>query len=776
MTPVTILEKLHFGWGARLPLVLQTEAAECGLACLAMVSGYYGASSDLAELRRRFGLSLRGATLKDVVRIADQLGLASRPVRLELEELAQLSLPSLLHWDLNHFVVLKRASQSGVVIHDPAVGARRLSLSEVSKHFTGVALEFSPVGGFTVAQAAPRLQWRGLLGRLVGLKRSLAQLFVLALAIQVFAIVSPLFMQWVVDNALVTADQDLLLTLTIGFSLLLLIRVSVSAMREWLLIALGASLKVQGRANLFSHLVHLPASYFEARHLGDVMSRFGSQETILQAITTDAVEAVLDGLLASFTMGVMFLFAPTLAVIVVAGACLYALLRWVSYTPLRHASAEAIVWAARRDSHFLETLRGIKTIKLFNSQDERRSHWLNLLVETINRQLTTQKLQLLFRVANSLLTGVLAILIVWLGAQRVLENTFSVGLLLAFISYKDQFLDRVSNLINKMLDLQLLRLHAERLADIALTPPEVHEQPVEQGTRERRPAAIEARNLRFRYSENDPWVLDGVNLRIDAGESVAIAGASGCGKTTLLKLLTSLLQPTEGEILIDGQPLARLGVQRYRSMIGVVMQDDQLFAGSIADNISFFSAAPDLRRIEECAQLAAVHDEIVAMAMGYGTLIGDMGTVLSGGQKQRVLLARALYHDPVILLLDEATSHLDGAREKEVSAAIRVRQVTRVIVAHRQETIRSADRVITLKEGKVMNDQRLTAERVIVLEQNQVSNRQAPRPQTATTNGAKSVTLSREDRTPRPPLVAAALEDDSRRTRPLLLAGRPKRG
>lgn len=597
-----MLDRLNLGWRRKLPLTLQTEAAECGLACLAMIASYYGSHADLAELRRRFGLSLKGATLQDLVRIADQMGFASRPVRLELEELQLLETPCILHWDLNHFVVLKRVSRSGVILHDPAVGVRRLPLSEVSKHFTGVAMELSLTGGFEPVVEAPRVRMRALLGRLVGISRSLGQLFALALAIEVFAVVSPFFMQWIVDDALVTADYDLLLTLVIGFALFLVIRVSISAMRGWLLIALGASLKVQGRANLFSHLINLPAAYFEARHLGDVMSRFSSQETILQAFTTDLVEAILDGILASITLLVMFIFAPSLAAVVLAGAVLYALLRWASFTPLRQASAEAIVWGARRDSHFLETLRGIKAIKLFNGQEERRSYWLNLLVETVNRQLTTQKLQLLVRTTNSLLLGLLGILIIWLGARRVLEQTFSVGMLFAFISYKDQFLDRVSNLINKVLDLQLLRLHAERLADIALTTPEPRGQVADRVAPPPMPASIEVRDLRYRYSENDPWVLDGVSFRIEAGESVAIAGASGGGKTTLLKVLASLLPPTSGEILIDGQPLPRLGIEQYRSMIGVVMQDDQLFAGSIADNISF------LPPILTCNALKSVRD------------------------------------------------------------------------------------------------------------------------------------------------------------------------
>jgi ATP-binding cassette subfamily B protein RaxB len=348
-------------------------------------------------------------------------------VRLELDELRLLKTPCILHWDLNHFVVLKSVGRHGVVIHDPGMGVRRLPLSEVSKHFSGVALELTPSGNFQPTQAAPRLRVRALLGHMVGLISSLGQLFLLALAIEVFAVVSPFFMQWVVDHALVTADRDLLLTLALGFSLLL--RTVVLAMRGWMLIALGAELTVQGRTNLFAHLISLPATYFETRHLGDVMSRFGSQETILRAITTDVVETLLDGLMAGITLIVMFVFAPVLAAVVLAGASLYGLLRWVAYTPLRQASAEAIVWAARRDSHFLETLRGIKTIKLFNGQEDRRTHWLNLLVETVNRQLTTQKLQLLFRTANSLLVGVLAILVVWLGAQRVLDNTFSVGML-----------------------------------------------------------------------------------------------------------------------------------------------------------------------------------------------------------------------------------------------------------------------------------------------------------------------------------------------------------
>jgi ATP-binding cassette subfamily B protein RaxB len=700
---MSTLEGVNLGWRTRLPVVLQIEPAECGLSCLAMVAAYFGAHFDAAALRRRFGLSLKGATLKEIMRIAGQLGLAARPLRLELDELRLLRTPAILHWDLNHFVVLKSVRGGAAVIHDPAAGVRRLHMTELSKHFTGVALELTPTSGFEPVERPPRVRMRTLLGRLVGIKSSLAHLAALALAMEIFAMASPLFLEWVVDQALVSADASLLLALVLAFTLLLLMQTAVSAMRGWMVIVVGASLKVQARSNLLSHLLRLPASFFEMRHLGDVMSRFGSQEKILQAITTELVVAILDGLMCGVTVAIMLAFSPLLTAIVAAGALIYAVLRWALYTPLRQASAESIVWGARRDSHFLETLRGIKTIKLFNGQEERRAQWLNLLVGTVNRELTAQKLQLLFRTGRSLLLGALAILVIWLGAIQVLDHRFSVGMLVAFIAYKDQFLRRVTELADKLVDLQMLRIHAERLGDIALTAPEPHDYG-NPSLPASWPVTVEARHLSFRYGGNDPWILDDVSFRIEAGESVAVIGPSGCGKTTLLKLLAGLLQPTSGEILVDGEPLARIGVEHYRAMIGVVMQDDQLFAGSIADNISFFATRPDLEQIVRCARMAAVHDDVAAMPMGYATLIGDMGTVLSGGQKQRVLIARALYREPRLLLLDEATSHLDVEREGAVNAAIGAAPVTRIIIAHRPETIRSADRAIVLAQGKIIEN------------------------------------------------------------------------
>ena len=700
---MSIADKLQIGFGRRLPMVLQAEAAECGIACLVMISGYFGRREDLSAMRHA-GYSLRGVTLGELMEIGEQFQFVSRPLRLELHELTELQTPCILHWNLNHFVVLKKATKKGIVIHDPAGGIRRLSMAEVSNSFTGVAVEMTPMADFRRKSSAPRVKITSVLGRLVGIRSAAAKLLSLALAMEVVKIVTPFFMQLVVDHALVNASTDLLTTLVIGFALLALVQTGLSLMQNVMLMGLGASLTVQSRAGLFTHLLRLPSSFFESRHMGDIMSRFESQDEILDTITKELLEAILDGLMVGLTLVIMYLYSPTLSLVVVGTAALYALLRWALYRPQRDASAEEIVWRARMDSHLLETMRGIKTIKLFNAVNARQSHWFSLLVNATNRSISVERLSVVSETFHVLLLGLSKVLVVWLGALAVLASTLSVGMLLAFVAYMDQFLERVSALIDRFVQLRMLRLHAERLGDIALTSPEPLDTAARMVRSPKPSVSVEVRGLSFRYSEADPMIIDDVNFVIKPGESVAITGASGSGKSTLVKMLASLLEPTEGEILIDGRPISGMGLTNYRDMVGIVMQDDRLFAGSIEDNISFFSEKLDREWAEECAQLAGIHDEILDMAMGYQTLIGDMGTILSGGQQQRLLLARALYRDPKLLLLDEATSFLDVDKEAEVNAAIASLNITRIMVAHRPETIRSADRIIEIGNNRVMKD------------------------------------------------------------------------
>ncbi|MBQ0961938.1 peptidase domain-containing ABC transporter [Ideonella sp. 4Y11] len=703
-TPPSWLERLQMGWTPRLVPVLQTEAAECGLACVAMLLGHHGTLTDLATLRSRHGASPQGMTLADLSRVAQAEHLATRAVRLETDELSQLRLPCVLHWDLAHFVVLVAVEGTRCRIVDPASGERRIGMDELSRRFTGVALEAWPDSSFVPREEAQPVSVRRLIGRVEGLTATLWRVFSVSLLLEALALASPLFMQWVVDHVVVSRDTSLLGTLAIGFVLLLLVQQVFTVARAWLVLRVGTQLRVQWRSNVLQHLLKLPLDWFARRHLGDVMSRFGSVANIQQVLTTTFVETALDGLMVLFTLGLMLLYSPWLTLFATLAVLAYALLRALRYRPLREASAERLVRGALESSHLLETVRGIRTLRLFDRTPERMATWQTLMVAEVNAGLKVQRLDIVYRTARRLLTGLAGLGLLWLGAREVMAGTLSVGMLLAFLAYRTQFDTRFGELINKYFDLRMLQLDAQRLSDIVLTAPEV-EGPAVTAPLSTQPPAIEIDGLAFRYAEGTPEVLRGLTLRIAPGESVAITGPSGCGKTTLLNLLLGVHTPQRGEIRVDGQPLPTLGLARWRAQVGTVLQDDTLFAGSIADNISCFDPRPDPAWIEQCARLAAVHEDIARMPMGYHSLVGDMGSTLSGGQRQRVVLARALYRRPRVLILDEATSHLDLAREAEVGSAIARQPVTRIIVAHRPQTLALADRVIEIGDGGVLRDE-----------------------------------------------------------------------
>ena len=685
--------------------ILQSEVAECGLACLAMIATAHGQATTLQDLRRRFPVALKGMKLRDLLEVAAGIGFSGRPLKLDLPFLAKLSLPCILHWDMNHFVVLSQVRRGSVTVLDPAVGERRLSLDEVSAHFTGVAVELTPNADFKPAAPPPRVSLAALTGKVLGLRRSLVQILLVALVLELFAIVAPLCNQLIIDDVLTSGDRDLLKVLLIGFGLLLVTQTALGLARSWMLVLLTQTLSLQWRGNTFAHLLRLPVGFFERRHLGDITSRFGAVDAIQKTLTTAAIEALLDGLMGVAALVMMLIYAWPLALVVIAAVLLYGLLRWAAYRPLRDAAAERLVVAARESTHFLETLRAMTPLKLFGREQERRAQWQNLIVEVQNRDVRTAKLSMAMSTANTFLFGVENLLVLFLGAGLILDGqqagtvTMTVGMLFAFLSYKGQFTGRVSALINYAVELRMLGLHAERLADIALEPPEPDEVPDHDLAHLE--ASLELRDVSFRYGEREPWILRHVNLTVPAGQSIAITGPSGSGKTTLLKVLLGLLAPEEGEVRYGGMPMRQLGLRNVRRQIGTVMQEDVLLTGSLADNIACFDTQPDPERVQAAAMLAQIHEDICRMPMGYQTLVGDLGSGLSGGQKQRVLLARAIYRRPRILALDEATSHLDVTRERAVTANLARLPLTRLMIAHRPDTIAGAERVIVLDGGAV---------------------------------------------------------------------------
>jgi len=689
-----VQDGLRFSRRRQLPVIYQAEAAECGLAAITMIANYHGHDFDLAEMRRRASTSLKGANLALLMLVASRLKLNSRPLKLELDELPDLQVPCVLHWDFDHFVVLKEVKGKSVTIHDPARGAATYPLEEVSKHFTGIALELEPAADFTADGSRERFSLRALLASVTGLKRSLLQVFLLALGLEVFVMLGPLYMQWVIDQALVSADSELLTLISVGFLLLTIFQVAVTALRSWSITWISANITVQWIDSLFGRLLHLPLEYFEKRHVGDVVSRFGSIQAIQKTLTTQFVGVILDGLMSSLTLVLMFVYSAKLALLVILGFALYMALRWYFFGELRTATEEQIIYSARQQSDLFESMRGIQAIKLANQQEPRRSRYANAQVQTTNRDVVIQKLTIAYQAGNGLIFGLQRVAVIWLAAKMVLDGQMSAGMLVSFVAYADQFATRGGKLVDQWNDFKMLGLHAERIADIALTAPE---KGLHADTNlEPRDASIEVRDLSFRYSDNEPWVIRHFSARVEAGECVAIAGPSGCGKTTLAKLILGLLVPTEGQILFGGVDIRKLGLGRYREQLGAVLQDDQLFAGSVGENIAFHDTVFDEEKIRSAAMQAHVHEDVEAMTMGYHSMVGDMGSSLSGGQKQRVLLARALYRKPRLLVLDEATSHLDVARERLVNDTIKGLSLTRLVIAHRPETLASADRLIEL--------------------------------------------------------------------------------
>jgi ATP-binding cassette subfamily B protein RaxB len=451
--------------------------------------------------------------------------------------------------------------------------------------------------------------------------------------------------------------------------------------------------------NLVRHMLRLPAEFFEKRHVGDILSRLGSVQPIQDAITKGLVAVVIDGMMACFAAAILFFYSTTLALVVIVSVLLNVMLAVLMYPGMRQRLEEEILAHAKEQSHLMETVRAATTIKVLGREVEREASWRNLYAEVMNTGVSVGKLQLTLIFAQSVITGLQTVLVVYLAGRIILAGEgFSVGMLFAFLSFRQTFTDRTLALINQGVQFRLLRLHLDRLADIVTAEPDY---PNESVMPIKVKGGLGVDKLSFRYGATDPYVLENANLKIEPGDFVVITGPSGGGKTTLLKLLLGLRRPTSGTIELDDQSAGPAHWRAWRESVGVVAQDDQLLSGSIADNIAFFDPDLDMARVQAAARAAQVHDDIARMPMQFLTLVGDMGSTLSGGQRQRVLLARALYRQPKILFLDEGTANLDVETEEVIADLIAQLPITRIVVAHRPALIRRAKKVYVVRNGQI---------------------------------------------------------------------------
>lgn len=707
-----ILRGLSFSSFKRVKLVMQNEANECGMACLTMIANYYGNGITLSQLRNDLNNDGQGVTLKTIIAQAARIGMSSRALKVPLDELNQLQKPAILHWNFSHFVVLTKATNKGIYIADPALGKRFVPIKEVDQSFTGVALELTPNQDFTQVKPQLGLRLRDFAKNAVGIKRQLTMLLGLSLLLQVFAVATPFYMQTVVDEVLIKADKALLTALAMGFGLLLIIDTATQFLRERLMLVFSMRFSLFLSSSVFSHLLSLPVPYFIRRHMGDIVSRFDSVQHIRELITSGIVTAIIDGLMALITLAVMLAYSVKLTLVVIAVVVLYSLLRWLFFYPVRRLNKETLHADAEQQSYFMQTVRAIRTLKLSNASNASHAKWLNKFTLAMNKRIHLARWNIRFTTINKLMFGIENLVVVYLAALLVLEQSLTVGMLFAFMSYKTRFVESMSSLINTWIEFKMLSVHLHRVSDILLTPPELNDQLASHQSMQLSKLAkqmpkfdesnnnavpsihVQAKNLSYRYGDDMPYVFENISFSLEAGHSLAIIGPSGCGKSTLLNCLLGLLETNNGSIIINGQPL--LPQNRSAHGIAAVLQDDQLLSGSILENISQFDENINIERAVLSAQIACIHEDIMAMTMQYQSTIGDMGDALSGGQKQRLLIARALYQQPQLLLLDEASSHLDTATEQRLNANLQQLNITKIMIAHRQETIASAQHIVQL--------------------------------------------------------------------------------
>lgn len=685
----------------KIKLVRQMEITECGIACLVMVANYHRSQIEIRDLRRTFSASVRGSTFKDLIEVAGSIGFSARAVGVAEKSLSKLRLPAILHWENSHFVVLERIVGPKARIHDPAHSSTWITLEDLKKSFTGAALELEPELVDFSRPGSGRLRISSLWGRLVGFKSSIVQTVLLSILLHLGLLIMPYYMQLALDVVLPSLDLSLLTTLALGFGFVAIINASVALLRGFVLLNAGTLTGFGLTSNITRKLFRLPISWFERRSTGDILSKTQSVLPIQQFLTEGAVASIVDGALAISTLFILLMYSPLLSVVVGIALLLSIIAKLISYNIEREATNAAILATNKEQSVFLETIKAISIIRLFNAETLRYSLWQSLKADATNANVNIARAGIWYGTANSLIFGLEAIISIWIGTKLIIDGSgFSVGMLFAFIAYKAQFITKSESLIDQYAKYKMLSLHMERLSDITLTDDDFGFSSAPE-SKYVIDGEIELKNIKYRYSDRDPYILDCLDLKVGIGDHIAITGASGCGKSTLVKILLGLVVPSEGQIFVDGHPLNELGYKNYHQQVVGILQDDNLFAGSLLENISLFAPSVDMDKVIEVAKIAAIHDEIMKMPMQYYSLVGDMGSALSGGQKQRIVLARALYRNPKILIIDEGTSHLDSTNEMLVNESVRKMGITRIIIAHRKETIESADRIYTLNQGRL---------------------------------------------------------------------------
>ncbi|MEZ4294637.1 MAG: peptidase domain-containing ABC transporter [Polyangiaceae bacterium] len=683
----------------RVPVVLQLGAFDCGPACLAMVMGYHRRGVELSEVRARLGGERGGVTTLALVQAARSFGLTVRSFSVEPADLGQMPLPAIAHWGFDHYVVIERVTEDGVEIVDPARGRRRVGAKELDEELTGVVLTFAPGEGFARPATSRAPAWRAFVrAYLRAAPDDLAQAMVASVVIQLLGLALPVFTALVLDRVLPLRALGVLPLLGLGAAAIVVAQALSSHLRAALLLRLEARIDTRFVPSFFGHLLGLPLGFFEQRTSADLILRVASHSAIREILTGQTFSLVLDGTLVIGYLALLLWRAPSFGALVLAIGVLQAVLLVASARRSAEISQEHAVAQAEAQSYLVEMLLNVGAVKAAGAEDRVKDRFTRLFQRQVSASLRRGRLAAVVDTATVALRTAAPLAMLWVGASAVLRGDMSAGTMLALCALGASFLAPVGSLVQHGQRLPLLGTYVARLSDVLDAAPE---QEGEKPEAPRLKGRIEVRDVGFRYGPAAPWVLRGVSFTVEPGETLAIVGRTGCGKTTLLKLLLGLYLPAEGEILYDGKRLTDVDRRSLRKQFGVVLQESALHQGSIRENIAFGDSALPLEKVEKAARLAGFDDDVAALPMAYDTPLGDGGSGLSGGQRQRLSLARALAHDPAILFLDEATSHLDVVTERRVEQNLRGLSCTRVVIAHRLSTVRGADRILVVDGGTV---------------------------------------------------------------------------
>ena len=681
----------------RIPYIQQLEISDCGAACLAMTLAYHGRDVSPEEIRRATRTSRDGVDAVSIIEAARSYGLGARGVSIELDAIGYLERGSILHWEFNHFVVFDRVVRGGVEVLDPGMGRVRLPRERFSKSFTGVAIVLRPTERFESAGSRSKGTWRYMRAvlRQSGL---LSRIGVVSLLIQLFALATPILTGVIVDWVVPAGDQTLLLVVTLGLVTMVAFHLLTTLLRANLLLVLRAHLDMSIAVGFVDHLVKLPYAFFLQRSAGDLMMRLTSNSTVRETLTTGALSSLLDGSLVGLYLLLIFAQSWSMGLVVLLLGGLQITVLLLTHRRMQRLMSETLQAQARSQSYMVQMLNGIETLKSVGAETRGVAQWSNLFVDEVNASLVRGRLNAVIESLTGALRVGAPLIVLAVGAMGVLSGDLSLGTMLALSALAMGFLTPLSNLVGTGLQLQLLGSFMERINDVLDTPPEQNMEEVEPVGPLQGRIALE--NVSFRYAAHGPDVVDGVSLEIAPGKTIALVGQSGSGKSTLAHLILGLYRPTQGRALYDGRDLMELEAGSVRGQLGIVPQNSYLFGSTIRANISLTKPDATLDEIVHAAQLACIHGDIMAMPLGYDTILSDGGASLSGGQRQRIALARALVHDPAILVLDEATSSLDAVTESKIYNNLKQLSSTRIVIAHRISTIAHADEILVMDGGR----------------------------------------------------------------------------